>query len=80
MRAIKETIATIKSTLNLTDYIDTTLAEKSIRSNIYFRGPNAWILVIAMVIASIGLNVNSIPVIIGAMLIIDEKFGGELEE
>ena len=69
MRAIKEIIATIKSTLNLTDYIDTTLAEKSIRSNIYFRGPNAWILVIAMVIASVGLNVNSIPVIIGAMLI-----------
>ena len=59
----------MKSTLNLTEYIDTTLAEKSIRSNIYFRGPNAWILVIAMVIASIGLNVNSIPVIIGAMLI-----------
>lgn len=69
MTPIRELIARVKSTLNLTDYIDTTLAEKSIRSNIYFRGPNAWILVIAMVIASIGLNVNSIPVIIGAMLI-----------
>ena len=62
-------MARVKATLNLNEYIDTTLAEKSIRSNIYFRGPNAWILVIAMVIASIGLNVNSIPVIIGAMLI-----------
>ena len=69
MSLIRNIIATVKSTLNLNDYIDTTLAEKSIRSNIYFRGPNAWILVIAMVIASIGLNVNSIPVIIGAMLI-----------
>ena len=69
MTPIKGIMAKVKSTLNLTDYIDTTLAEKSIRSNIYFRGPNAWILVIAMVIASIGLNVNSIPVIIGAMLI-----------
>mgnify|MGYP003289058317 FL=1 len=69
MRPIKDIITLVKSTLNLNDYIDTSLAEKSIRSNIYFRGPNAWILVIAMVIASIGLNVNSIPVIIGAMLI-----------
>ena len=69
MRPIKDIITLVKSTLNLNDYIDTSLAEKSIRNNIYFRGPNAWILVIAMVIASIGLNVNSIPVIIGAMLI-----------
>ena len=69
MTPIKELIARVKSILNLNEYIDTALAEKSIRSNIYFRGPNAWILVIAMVIASIGLNVNSIPVIIGAMLI-----------
>ena len=33
------------------------------------RGPNAWILAFSVVIASVGLNVNSIPVIIGAMLI-----------
>ena len=69
MTPIKTLIVKVKSILNLTDYIDTSAAEKSIRNNIYFRGPNAWILVIAMVIASIGLNVNSIPVIIGAMLI-----------
>ena len=69
MTPIKDIITLVKSTLNLNEYIDTASAEKSIRSNIYFRGPNAWILVIAMVIASIGLNVNSIPVIIGAMLI-----------
>lgn len=58
-----------KITINLNGYIDTESAEKSIRSNIYFRGPNAWILAFATIIASVGLNVNSIPVVIGAMLI-----------
>lgn len=41
----------------------------SIVSNISFRGANAWILACAIVIASVGLNVNSTAVIIGAMLI-----------
>ena len=58
-----------KITINLNGYIDTESAEKSIRGNIYFRGPNAWILAFATIIASVGLNVNSIPVVIGAMLI-----------
>ena len=69
MRPIRNLSALLRETLNLTDYIDTTAAEKAIRGNIYFRGPNAWILAIAIIIASVGLNVNSIPVIIGAMLI-----------
>ena len=56
-------------TVNLNGHIDTEAAEKAIRNNIYFRGPNAWILAIATIIASVGLNVNSIPVVIGAMLI-----------
>jgi uncharacterized membrane protein len=34
-----------------------------------FRGANLWILACAIVIASVGLNVNSTAVIIGAMLI-----------
>lgn len=58
-----------RSIVNLSDHMDTDAADASIRSNIYFRGPNAWILAFSMVIASVGLNVNSIPVIIGAMLI-----------
>ncbi|MBF0693774.1 MAG: DUF389 domain-containing protein [Flavobacterium sp.] len=37
--------------------------------NITFRGSNLWILACAIVIASVGLNVNSTAVIIGAMLI-----------
>lgn len=42
---------------------------ETIRSNISFRGSNLWILACAIVIASVGLNVNSTAVIIGAMLI-----------
>jgi uncharacterized hydrophobic protein (TIGR00271 family) len=41
----------------------------NVKSNISFRGSNLWILACAIVIASIGLNVNSTAVIIGAMLI-----------
>jgi len=53
----------------LEDGIDRTKAAASIRKNIAFRGPNVIILACAIIIASVGLNVNSIPVIIGAMLI-----------
>lgn len=41
----------------------------NIRNGIYFRGTNLWILIFAIFIASLGLNVNSTAVIIGAMLI-----------
>ena len=41
----------------------------NVTSNISFRGSNLWILACAIVIASVGLNVNSTAVIIGAMLI-----------
>ena len=53
----------------LEDDIDRTSAAAAIKKNIYFRGPNVIILACAIIIASVGLNVNSIPVIIGAMLI-----------
>jgi uncharacterized membrane protein len=42
---------------------------ESIRKNIYFRGANLWILACAIMVCSVGLNVNSPAVIIGAMLI-----------
>ncbi len=45
----------------------TTIAE--IKKGVEFRGANLWILIFAILIASIGLNVNSTAVIIGAMLI-----------
>lgn len=40
-----------------------------IKKGIDFKGANIWILIIAIFIASLGLNVNSTAVIIGAMLI-----------
>ncbi len=59
----------LRQQLSLTDYIDVHAADANIRNNIPFRGPNIYILFVAIIIASVGLNVNSIPVIIGAMLI-----------
>ncbi len=41
----------------------------NIEKGIIFRGTNLWILVFAIFIASLGLNVNSTAVIIGAMLV-----------
>lgn len=69
MGILKNIGTLFRSSVNLEGHIDTEAAERSIRNNIYFRGPNAWILAIAIIIASVGLNVNSIPVVIGAMLI-----------
>lgn len=40
-----------------------------INDGITFRGPYLWVLVFAILLASLGLNVNSTAVIIGAMLI-----------
>ena len=42
---------------------------ENVKSNISFRGSNFWILACAIVVASVGLNVNSTAVVIGAMLI-----------
>ena len=41
----------------------------SIRKGVEFKGANLWILILAIFMASLGLNVNSTAVIIGAMLI-----------
>ncbi len=42
---------------------------KGIETGVVFRGTNLWILTFAIFVASLGLNVNSTAVIIGAMLI-----------
>lgn len=42
---------------------------KNFSNNYEFRGAKLWVLILAMLIASVGLNVNSTAVIIGAMLI-----------
>ena len=59
----------LKDHVNMAEDIDHGNANLSIRKNIAFKGPNVFILACAIIIASVGLNVNSIPVIIGAMLI-----------
>lgn len=41
----------------------------NIRKSIEMRGINLWVLILAIFIASLGLNINSTAVIIGAMLI-----------
>jgi uncharacterized hydrophobic protein (TIGR00271 family) len=41
----------------------------NVKSNVSFTGANLWILACAILVASVGLNVNSTAVIIGAMLI-----------
>ncbi|MDD2192515.1 MAG: DUF389 domain-containing protein, partial [Bacteroidales bacterium] len=42
---------------------------EEIKKGIIFRGTNLWILIFAIFVASVGLNMNSTAVIIGAMLI-----------
>ena len=42
---------------------------EQVSAGVVFRGTNLWILMFAILIASLGLNVNSTAVIIGAMLI-----------
>ena len=51
------------------DKADEQLIVDSIKRNVHFKGTNLWTLIFAILIASIGLNVNSTAVIIGAMLI-----------
>ena len=55
--------------INIDEHIDTDSAAQRIKNAIWFRGPNVWILAFSIIIASVGLNVNSTAVIIGAMLI-----------
>ena len=59
----------VKKYIYVYDQIDTDSAAERIKSGIWFKGPNVWILAFSIVIASVGLNVNSTAVIIGAMLI-----------
>lgn len=51
------------------DKAEDAVIDNSIRSGVELRGTNLWVLMFAIFIASIGLNVNSTAVIIGAMLI-----------
>ena len=58
-----------KDYIYIYDDVDPASAAERIKGAIWFKGPNAWILAFAIVLASVGLNVNSTAVIIGAMLV-----------
>lgn len=59
----------IRDTMNLTDDLDQEGTIETIKKDMVFRGYVVWILICSILIASIGLNVNSTAVVIGAMLI-----------
>ncbi len=48
---------------------DSNAVYEEIKKGIIFKGTNLWILIFAILLASVGLNMNSTAVIIGAMLI-----------
>ncbi|HMV70293.1 MAG TPA: DUF389 domain-containing protein, partial [Myxococcota bacterium] len=51
------------------DQADAETIDATVRAGVEFRGTNLWLLIFATVIASVGLNVNSTAVVIGAMLV-----------
>lgn len=55
--------------LSLSDGLDREGTMDGIRKDVEFKGHAAWILIFSILIASIGLSVGNIPIIVGAMLI-----------
>lgn len=58
-----------RSTMNLQAESDQEGTIETIKKDMIFRGHVVWVLICSIFIASIGLNVNSTAVVIGAMLI-----------
>lgn len=56
-------------TLNLAEDANIEGTIEAIKKDMVFKGHNVWILVCSILVASIGLNLNSTAVVIGAMLI-----------
>ena len=59
----------IKSLLQLPKMEEDAVTYEEIKSGIFFKGQNLWLLVLAMFIACVGLNTNNTSAVIGAMLI-----------
>ena len=66
---LKEVWAYIKSLASITEDTDSETTIANIVKGVEFRADNVWVLFFAIIIASVGLNVNSTAVIIGAMLV-----------
>lgn len=70
MISFKATMDFIRERFDLTsDSAQESVVVENITKGIEFGGTNLWILIFATFVASLGLNVNSTAVIIGAMLI-----------
>lgn len=59
----------LTTTVSIREDVDYEGSVETIKKDIDFKGVNVWVLGASIVIASIGLNVNSTAVVIGAMLI-----------
>lgn len=59
----------LRELLDIHDDTDRETTMETVKRDISFKGHNAWILVFSIFVASIGLNVSSTAVVIGAMLI-----------
>ncbi|MFT5724645.1 MAG: putative hydrophobic protein (TIGR00271 family) [Bacteroidia bacterium] len=59
----------VREIFSVHDEVDKVGAAEAIKKDIVFRGFNIWILILSILICSIGLNLNSTAIIIGAMLI-----------
>ncbi|MCB0409665.1 MAG: DUF389 domain-containing protein [Flavobacteriales bacterium] len=69
LRFFVSLVTYFKTVVNIRDNVDYEGSVEAIKKDIDFKGVNVWVLGASIVIASIGLNVNSTAVIIGAMLI-----------
>lgn len=72
-KSFKDTYGSLRSyllhLLDIRDETDRDTTMDAILKDIPFRGHNAWILIFSIIVASVGLNVGSTAVVIGAMLI-----------
>ena len=61
--------ALVKELLEIRHDTDRESTVEAVKKDISFKGHNAWILIFSIFVASVGLNVSSTAVVIGAMLI-----------
>ena len=59
----------VKELFNIHEDSDRDATIEAVKKDIPFKGHTAWILIFSVFVASIGLNVSSTAVVIGAMLI-----------
>lgn len=65
----KTLLGFVSSTLSIKEDVDIPGTISDIKNEIEFKGHNVWVLMFSILVASIGLDANSVAVVIGAMLI-----------